>query len=59
MNKHDICNKMAAVATHLRRADTLCANPGVIDEVRAALYIVLDVGEACGKTLTKERINVK
>jgi len=54
MNKHDICNKMAAVATHLRRADTLCANPGVIDEVRAALYIVLDVGEACGKTLTKK-----
>jgi hypothetical protein len=54
MNKHDICNKMSAVAARLRRADTLCANAGVIDEIRAALYIVLDVGEACGKTLTKK-----
>jgi hypothetical protein len=55
MTKHDITNKMAAIATHLRMADTLCASPKVIDEIRKALSIVLDVGEACGKTLTKEK----
>lgn len=55
MTKHDITNKMAAVVTHLRMADTYCTNIRSIDEIRAALAIVLDVGEACGKTLTKEK----
>ena len=54
MNHHDITNKMAAIAVHLRMADTLCKNVGVIDEIRKALAIVLDVGEECGKTLTKK-----
>ena len=54
MTKHDITNKMAAVAVHLRMADTYCTSPRVIDEIRAALSIVLDVGESCGKTLTKK-----
>lgn len=53
MTKHDITNKMSAIAVHLRRADTLCASPRVIDEIREALNIVLDVGEECGKTLTR------
>lgn len=52
MDNHKITNKMAAAAWHLRKADTLCANAGVIDEIRTALNIVLDVGEATGKTLT-------
>jgi hypothetical protein len=46
---------MAAIAVHLRMADTLCKNVGVIDEIRKALAIVLDVGESCGKELTKEQ----
>ena len=54
MTPHKITNKMAAIAVHLRRADTLCTNAAVIDEIRAGLHIVLDVGEACGKTLTKK-----
>jgi hypothetical protein len=54
VNKHDITNKMAAIAVHLRMADTLCKNVGVIDEIRAALSIVLDVGEECGKSLQKK-----
>ncbi len=55
MTKHDITNKMAAVAVHLRMADTLCTCPGVIDELRKAMAIVLDVGEKTGKTLTRRR----
>jgi hypothetical protein len=55
MTKHDIVNKMAAIAVHLRMADTYCTTPRVIDEIRAALFIALDVGEKCGKTLTKEK----
>ena len=54
ISNHDITNKMAAAATHLRMADTYCASSRVIDEIRAALSIILDVGEACGKTLTKK-----
>jgi len=54
MTTQDITNKMAAVAAHLRMADTYCTSPRVIDEIRAALSIILDVGEACGKTLTKK-----
>jgi hypothetical protein len=53
MNKHDITNKMAAAIAHLRMADTLCASPRVIDELREATRICLEVGEACGKTLTR------
>ena len=56
MNNHDITNKMAAIAVHLRMADTYCTTPIVIDEIRAALFIALDVGEACGKTLTNQEI---
>ncbi len=56
MNNHDVCNKMAAIAVHLRMADTLCTTVGVINEIRRALDIVLDVGEACGKTLTEENV---
>lgn len=55
MTKHDITNKMAAVAVHLRMADTYCTTPRVIDEIRAALAIVLDVGEECGKTLKEKK----
>lgn len=51
MTNHDIVNKMARVAVHLRMADTLSNSPRVIDEVRQALNIVLDVGEACGKNI--------
>lgn len=55
MTKHDITNKMAAIATRLRMADTLCTNARVIDEIRAALDIALDVGEECGKTLKRRK----
>ena len=55
MTKHDITNKMAAIAVHLRRADTYCTTPLVIDEIRAALFIALDVGESCGNELAKEQ----
>jgi hypothetical protein len=55
MNNHSITNKMAAAAAHLRMADTYCASSRVIDEIRAALSIVLDVGESCGKELAKEQ----
>lgn len=55
MNNHDIVNKLAAASIHLRMADTLCTNAGVIDEIRRALSIIQDVGEACGKELTKEQ----
>ena len=54
MTNHTITNKMAVAAIHLRMAETLCANAGVIDEIRRALSIVLDVGEQCGETLTKK-----
>jgi hypothetical protein len=47
---------MAAIAAHLRLADTYCTTPIVINEIRAALYIALDVGEKCGKTLTEENV---
>lgn len=53
MSNHDITNKLAAAAVHLRMADTLCTCPAVIDEVRKALKIILDVGETTGKTLTR------
>ena len=52
---HDVTNKMAAVAVHLRIADTYCTTPRVIDEIRAALAIVLAVGESTGKTLTRRK----
>lgn len=55
MTQHDITNKMAAAAVHLRMADTLCSSPGVIDEIRKALAIVLDVGEKTGETLTRRK----
>jgi hypothetical protein len=55
MTNHDIVNKMAAIVAHLRMADTYSTTPRVIDEVRAALYIALDVGEMVGKKLTKEK----
>ena len=55
MTKHDITNKMSSVAVHLRQADTYCTSPHVIDEIRKALAIVLDVGEKCGKTLTRRK----
>ena len=55
MNMHDITNKMAAAAVHLRQADTYCTSPHVIDEIRKALSIILDVGEQAGKTLTRRK----
>jgi len=55
MNNHTITNKMAAVAAHLRMAETYSICPRVIDEVRAALCLVLDVGESCGNELAKEQ----
>jgi hypothetical protein len=55
MTNHDITNKLAAAIIRLRMADTLCANAGVIDEIREAIKILTDVGDAVGKTLTKEK----
>jgi hypothetical protein len=57
MTYHDITNKMAAAAVHLRMADTLCNSSRVIDEIWAAFFLILDVGEACGKELlTKQEV---
>ena len=55
MTNHHIVNKLSAAAIHLRMADTLCNKAGVIDEIRKALNLILDVGEACGKELAKEQ----
>jgi hypothetical protein len=38
----------------MRLADSISQQTVVIDEVRKAISIALDVGEACGKTLTKK-----
>jgi len=54
MTKHDIVNKMSALVVHLRRADTLITQPTAIDSIRKAMFIALDVGEECGKTLTRK-----
>lgn len=54
MTNHQITNKLAVAILRLRRADTLCANAGVIDEIRAAINILIDIGEATGKTLTNK-----
>ena len=55
MDAHKMINNMQAIVLRLRMAETLCASPRVIDEIRAALAIALDVGEECGKQLTKEK----
>jgi hypothetical protein len=54
MTHHEITNKMAAAGAHLRMADTYATNPRVIDEIRAALAIILDVGERSGRKLVKD-----
>ena len=59
MTYHDITNKMSAIVVHLRRADTLITQPTAIEDIRKAMFIALDVGEECGKTLTKGKTNGK
>jgi len=51
---HDIINKLTAIRVRLKRADTLCISPGVIDEIRAADMIALNLGEALGVSLTND-----
>jgi hypothetical protein len=41
--------------SHMRIADSISRQTGVIDEVRKAICIALDVGEECGKTLTRRK----
>jgi hypothetical protein len=36
-------------------ADTLCTQPAVIDEIRKAMFLVLDAGEGLGRTLTRRK----
>lgn len=55
MTRHDLINKLTAVRTHLRRADTLCATARVIDEIRSADAIILAMGDKLGVTLIDNR----
>ena len=55
MTKHDITNKMAEALLHLRLAETFCSSGKALDQIEATVNIIKDVGEACGKQLTKEQ----
>ena len=51
MTKHTIVNKMAAIRTLLRTADTYSTSATAIDAIRMASVIAFDVGEEAGKGL--------
>jgi hypothetical protein len=51
MTTHDMVNKLASAATHLMLANSLTACPTVVDELRKALGIVIEVGDELGKKM--------
>jgi hypothetical protein len=53
-SNHYIINKLTAIRVLLRRADTLCMSPGVIDAIRAADLIVTELGDKLGVALAND-----